>query len=720
MKKIYNQFNLLLDSHKIELLLFFSVFIIVFPMINFNPSSGANSVEQWMNLTNQMFYGSNDFMFSYGPAYWLVGGVSSVFSAKIYLISKLFISFIAAFFWTLLISLTYRHKVFIYFAIAFVIFIQSLQIGSIFYLWSLMLLYYLEFSKDKPIALSRAAIIVLGVTVGSFFYIRFFYGLLPFLIVGSYFFTLFFTNKSKSLFYFIPSIAIGYIFLGLIIFNDYTNIINYFIINNQLSFGNSVDMVLDMRNSFSCFVAIGIAWVSINIYLILERKILLLPVNIAFLIFLKMGFSRADHYFGYFVVPVIILSFFMLYSKIRIGKFLFLIFLISIGYVTAFSTSDGTIKTYYSFYKQRILGDFTVPYFERISNIYAAYKLNDSILKKIGNGTIDVYPYVNEYIFANNLNYKYRPSFQNYMTLTPKLDKMNEKFLTSNEKPQFILWTGGPACWGNPQLCNPFDGFDNKYALNEDPLTSMSILTNYHIIDKFEGKDNMPLMLLEKNINSASKSQSRIKKETMEFSKWYDVPKIENGIIKLIPNFEFTLFGRAKNLFFRGDILYINYRLSNGSIKKYRLNILNSISGVWISPYLTDMKFNGLDVSQIMFETNDSDYFKQFFNAEWSNMQINETITLENSSKEISFANQNDENWVNGISKDGYKFFISSFMSGNIKEGDTFEFEFSGKRKVIALEIHGDFLHVILNQPIDHFKDGYPHGIIKNETEKKH
>lgn len=62
--------------------IFLLVFVVVFSTLKLGTNSGSNgNVEQWMNLTNQTLYGSQDFLFSYGPLYWLVGGVATPMSS---------------------------------------------------------------------------------------------------------------------------------------------------------------------------------------------------------------------------------------------------------------------------------------------------------------------------------------------------------------------------------------------------------------------------------------------------------------------------------------------------------------------------------------------------------------------------------------------------------------------------------------------------------------
>ena len=64
-----------LKKYRNESLVFFVVFVVVFSSMKMLTGSGSNgNVEHWINLTNQMFYGKQDFLFSYGPLFWLTAG----------------------------------------------------------------------------------------------------------------------------------------------------------------------------------------------------------------------------------------------------------------------------------------------------------------------------------------------------------------------------------------------------------------------------------------------------------------------------------------------------------------------------------------------------------------------------------------------------------------------------------------------------------------------
>ncbi len=610
--------NYLLEKYRTEIGIFLLLFIINFSTIKFSTGSGSNgNVEQWINLTNEMFYGKQDFLFSYGPLYWITGGAATLYNTFSYWLAVTFISTVTAFFWSVFFTLSRRSNSFFYFAIAYFLFFISLLLPAALYLWPVAVLAYFEFSNKDPVRPTSLSIIFLGILTGLSFYVRFLFGIVALTAFGSYFLSIFLTNrKVRDAATFLFGVGVSYLCLGLIIFHNKSSLINYIVINTQLSFGNSVDMTLNVTNSDLSFVAVGIVVILLNLYLLLQKKSLLLTVNLLLLIFFKLGFSRTDHYIHYFVVPAAALSLLLLFKKSLLGRVLFLGIMASLYYLSSIPSYIGA-STENSL---RPHTDFHVAYTRRMAAVYPGFKLENSVLKKIGRSSIDIYPYNNEYAFANNLNYKHRPLFQNYMTLTPVLDKMNEHYFESKKRPKFVLWTGGIGC--NDSKCDPFDAFDNKFSLNQDPLTTTSILLNYHSVDIFSAKDNLPALLLEANATSTRYSESLISSETIKLNQWYRVPNPGSGVVKIIPSLKFTFLGRVKNALFRGDVLNIKYKLDSGEIRKYRTSILNARSGIWVSPLLDSFKLAGPVVRYIMFETRSRNYLDPTFHAKWVSIPI--------------------------------------------------------------------------------------------------
>lgn len=628
-------------KYKTELLVFLSVFVLVFSSLKMYSTAVSNgNVEQWVNLTNQVFYEGRDFLFSYGPLYWLVGGSSTQYNIYSYWGAIVYISVMYALFWGLIFTLVHKARSYLYLAVAFFLFFSGLAFPAAFYLLPFATVAYFEFSRDKPVVVGFRGMAVLGVVVGFLFYVRFFYGLVGVATIGSYFFIRLFTEKKISrLICFVAAAILSYVTVGLVIFHDVASVVNYFLINKNLSFGNSVDMTLESVNSTKTFVAALLVVVALNVYLVLKRRSLLLTLNVLMLLLFKLGFSRTDHYLGYFVIPMAALALVMVFDKSRLGRAMFVVALAGLYYMATNPSYPGAPT------KDALVPgvDFNADYSSRMKGLYADYRLDDALLSKIGQSTIDVYPYNNEYIFANGLNYSHRPSFQNYMTLTPALDSMNKSFFESAARPQFVLWTAGIACIS--ENCNVFDAFDRKYSLNEDPLTVDAILLNYHVVGISKGKGGVPLILLEANTAKADAAEQALSEQAMRFDEWYKVPKHTGNVVKIVPEFELTAYARLKNLLFRGDILKIRYKLVSGDVREYRLNILNSKSGVWVSPLIDNFGFSGEAVEAVMFSSESPRYFKPEFSARWLGLQVpnihNKAIVFNRSTTSISAVRKN-------------------------------------------------------------------------------
>lgn len=606
-----------LEKYKNELMIFLVCFITIITSTKLGVAGTNSNVEQWLNLTNQMFYGKQDFLFSYGPLFWLTGHTTFPYSEMTYWFSLTFITLTNSFFWMSIFILINKTRNYLFFIIAFVIFYNNISFYPSYFLWPFALVAYLEFSDGKRKEISNYLIFLTGILVAFSFYVRFFFGLIGFLTIFFYLFSrLIIEKKYSHILYFFLAVVIGYVLIGLRIFHDSSSVITYLRINSQLSFGNSVDMTYDVANTKRSFISVLVSVILLNLFVIGKKKFtLFLTVNIIWILLFKLGFSRTDHYLIYFVVPISVLSLIMLFEKGCFGKILFTLALINLYSLAHFPTFPGATTLSLPLTNKPF--DFGESYQDRMVKLYPEFKLKAEILDVIKNSTVDVYPYNNEYTFSNKLNYLHRPSFQNYMTLTPALDGMNKSFFNSPQRPEYIIWTAGIGCISPG--CDAFDGFDMKYALNEDPLTSTSILLNYHPVKLSTGKHGIPLMLLQENTGHTEVASTLLSEQEMQFGQWYTVPKKTNGLLKIKPLFEFTALGHLKNTLFRGSVVRIHYKFYNGQEKIYRVNLLNARNGIVISPLLDHfdaLGFSGYDVSSFMLETDAADYIKTPFTVQ--------------------------------------------------------------------------------------------------------
>jgi hypothetical protein len=542
--------------------------------------------------------------------------MTTAYSKYSYWASILLLSINYSFFWMLVFNSTYKSRNLLFLAISYLVFFKTLNLNASLFLWPFILVAHWAYSENDSNVPDTKLIIYLGLISSALFYVRFFYGLLGLFTFGAYFFSRFIIDKKYH--------------FSLIFYND-VSLYSYLKINSQLSFGNSVDMTLDLKNNSQTFLSVFVVFIILNIYLLFRKRSLLLTVNLLLLVLFKLGFSRTDHYLGYFVFPIAVISLIMIFEKNILGRILFLLMLGTLYYL---ANSANIYNMRLHVFNQPI--NWGTDYKTRMANIYQDYVLKKNVVDYIGDATIDVYPYNNEYAFANKFNYLHRPLFQNYMTLTPTLDSMNKKFFESPMRPRFILWTAAIGC--QESTCNPFSDLDNKYVLNQDPLTTTSILSNYHIAMETVGKNNIPILLLEKNNKFTEASETILAEKIMNFNQWYEIPSSDSGVIKIRPNFQFTLAAHLKNSLFRGNVVNIFYKLYTGEIKSQRINVLNASNGIWVSPLLNQMSdsgFAGDKIESIMFTTSDSGYFKPSFKASFINFKIPDSYSQKNHLDEV-------------------------------------------------------------------------------------
>jgi hypothetical protein len=645
----------LIKDNKNVFILFLVLFVVFCSETYMRTSEGSNTnVEQWVNITNQMFYGSNDFMFSYGPLYWIMEATSP-YSMQSAATVVVFISLIKALSTTIIGTLVIKKSSYIYAVLIYCLFIHSIVPVYASFLLPLLILFFIEYYNEKPINLNLKHLIVIAIYIGVSFYIRYLYGVIGLATIGGYLIGKILFDRSwrsaesiKKIFIFSISVIITFIFCGIIIFHHPGHVIDYVIINNQLSFGNSVDMTLQIHNPWFTWLMVFICYLCLLIYCLKYKKTLLVPVTLIFLILFKLGFSRADHYYGYFIVPSAILGIITTFNKTLLSRVLSIFIILSLFIIANYGWSPRKNFVASVNYQQ--------PYIDRMQSVYKGnFTLPDKIIKKIGSSTVDTYPTNNEYIFANKLNYVHRPSFQSYMTLTPKLDEMNQDFLESSSRPDFIIWNASSATFG---------GFDCKYGLNEDPLTSSTIFLNYHIVDVCSDSGGRTVVILQKNNKVTIYSQTLLEQQSMIFGQWYNVPKVNKGVIKLIPNFKFTALGKLKNLLFRGSIVTINYKFKDGTVSTYRLNILNSYSGIWVSPHMNNIESQS-DVISIKINSNARYYIESSFKSSWITVPITTPFDKGVNLRELLSPVSLDLGQYTKLPTTDVKFNVDSFSSNN-------------------------------------------------------
>ncbi len=216
-------------------------------------------------------------------------------------------------------------------------------------------------------------------------------------------------------------------------------------------------------------------------------------------------------------------------------------------------------------------------------------KLNAHILDIIGDSTIDSYPWELSYFSANkNLNWKMRPTLQGG-SFARWLDAKGAESFDRENGPEYIIMHFVNDAWeGN------FGSIDNRYLLNDNPLTVYNIFNYYDVKEKTQN-----FLLLKKNNEDNFLSSNTDEKHTTKWNTWIDVKPNKNEILRLKLFSKQKLAGVLKGFLYKTETYYVDYMLDNGNILTFRYVPENSKDGIWINPLIRNPETNFVEKQTI-------------------------------------------------------------------------------------------------------------------------
>ena len=425
-------------------------------------------------------------------------------------------------------------------------------------------------------------------------------------------------------------IAVTFLTIWFLVYRNFNYIADYIFSGLQLIKGNESAVSLDPGNDLSVLLFLAIvSTMIIMMFYLREKKAFL--INSMFLLpswlMFKYAFGRQDNFHTLIFLKFLFIYFFMvMINKISAGrKIIFgMSFCVLLPVFFTF-TGDYSIYTIVS------------PNFKNgAENIYNAsfgYKsyrikledaseknlkeqlLSEKMLEEIGRSPVDVYPYDSTYSLANGLNWRSRPVFQSYFAYTPWLDMSNYNFFTGVDTPAYIIWVKHEHGLA--------DSVDGRYLFNDEPKTIYAILNNYYPILHDEKS-----VLLKRKKASTFKGFKELYTEERGWNEWITVPMLNSGVVRAKIEFTRTLYGKIKRFLWKEKEVFIEYKLGNGKIVKYRIVVDNAASGIWIHPYITDLSSNGdlffgETVAMAKLSYNDKYTFEPHFMVVWEDAKLN-------------------------------------------------------------------------------------------------
>lgn len=448
-----------------------------------------------------------DFVFTYGPLSYLTTRVGWGQNRLDFLFFDLFIflNFLGVFY---LILRKSKNIILATLLILSICFLLPIYIGSSY---SLVLLFFLIFwirmSLDNPkwyYFILQISILIL------MFYIKLNTGLISFILFLSGIIYLLSKKENNKL------IIISAALLPFVLLYFSSNIFNinlFKYIKNGIEVVSGYNEIMYFDRAFSDYYlfAIIIMLIVIGLFLkifIKEKKsrlaynfVILFLTASTFYVLYKQSFVRADdgHVIGFYTYSGLLVLFHYDYFQkkfFKLTNILLPICIVISFYFTFVKKEDNTFLVSEKMLKSPYIEGFKN--FTPISGIKLFPNTNQlprKIKDKIGNKTVDIYPWSSHLILENKLNFSPRPIFQAYSAYTDELQKLNFNHYNSTNAPEFIIYD--------------FVSIDNRYPLFDETKVNLAILHNYEVIDTltiqtrktllFEKKKDFKPLIFEKS-----------------------------------------------------------------------------------------------------------------------------------------------------------------------------------------------------------------------------
>ncbi|MBO7652067.1 MAG: hypothetical protein J6S84_05050 [Bacteroidales bacterium] len=242
-------------------------------------------------------------------------------------------------------------------------------------------------------------------------------------------------------------------------------------------------------------------------------------------------------------------------------------------------------------------------------NALACDKLPDEVVAKIGNYTIDFYPWEHMYAKVNALNWHPRKTIEIGASTSKWLSDVASENFAGKNAVEYVLWHFVK------------DGFtiDGRYPLNDEPNVVYNILQNYNA--DYYG-DNY--IVWKKLPEGRLISQDVGDVLTARFNEWISVPDCGEYIqrIKIESGVNFT--GFVKKTFFKDEMYFVDYMTHSGEIFTYRYVPSTAVDGLWINPLVEDFVSGELadKVDKVRFRVSDERCVKGKISVQFETLNV--------------------------------------------------------------------------------------------------
>ena len=318
--------------------------------------------------------------------------------------------------------------------------------------------------------------------------------------------------------------------------------------------GHAITAFAGMAFVFGLFYLYYYEYFKNNIYKFIANSLLILSIIFSFTI---VGFYKINTILAPYIIDKINsgLPTNEVFKSINRDKF------VLVSQMTNFHDFYYKIKDFHKIFDSNRIVELNQEYKNSMNSIKEKIDLSGI------SGTVDIYPWDQSYIIANELKYQPRPLFQSYSVYTPKLIENNIEFLRSEKAPDNILFQ--------------IKEIDERLPSTMEGASWIEILKRYETVGLKNNFLHMKKRITPRVINFKNTQTINSK-----FNEIVNTP-YDNAFVKI--KFKKSLFGSIINTLFKSPILWIKLEFSDGSTIQKRIIPQISSSGFILTPYIDNI-----------------------------------------------------------------------------------------------------------------------------------
>lgn len=339
---------------------------------------------------------------------------------------------------------------------------------------------------------------------------------------------------------------------------------------------------IDNSYRYSILIAALLTIVLIlNTKLFIKEKLLknattFLLAAISIFVLFKQSFVRADggHVYDFFIfIPLLILCNTNFHFNIKKWySLVILIFVIIIPFNFLFQEKSRPVEVSLKFSKSNYISGFKG--FTETSGMQLFpnnSQLPSSVLQKIGNNTVDIFPWNIQLLLLNKLQYHPRPVIQSYTAYTPYLENLNFEHYNSSKAPEFVIYEIG--------------GIDNRYPFFDESKVSLALSKNYRVVETYNFDGRVGLLLQKKS--DFKKIQLE---KTREYAMILNTPLTPKKDIFYEIEVYNSLLGRLSSIINHSPEINLVIKTKDGLTTEYRTSKLLLETGVFFDKKINETK----------------------------------------------------------------------------------------------------------------------------------